>query len=72
MQRTQFEALDAMVPAAGLEPARRLSRGILSPLCLPIPPSGLSNVSHAYISIIYVLGQELSIGYCFYYKMKYI
>ena len=29
-----------MVPAAGLEPARLLGRGILSPLCLPIPPSG--------------------------------
>lgn len=28
-----------MVPGAGLEPAR-LGRGILSPLCLPIPPSG--------------------------------
>ena len=60
------------MPAAGLEPARLLSRGILSPLCLPIPPSGLSNVYHAYLSIIYVLGQELSIGYCFYYRMKYI
>ena len=31
-----------MVPGAGLEPARSLSgkRGILSPLCLPISPSG--------------------------------
>ena len=29
-----------MVPGAGLEPARPLSRGILSPLCLPIPPPG--------------------------------
>lgn len=26
-----------MVPVAGLEPARILLRGILSPLCLPIP-----------------------------------
>ena len=29
-----------MVPGAGIEPARPLSRGILSPLCLPIPPPG--------------------------------
>ena len=27
-----------MVPLTGLEPVRRLIRGILSPLCLPIPP----------------------------------
>ncbi len=27
-----------MVPEAGLEPARAEARGILSPLCLPIPP----------------------------------
>ena len=29
-----------MVPGAGLEPARYYYRGILSPLCLPIPPPG--------------------------------
>ncbi len=29
-----------MVPRAGLEPARSFLRGILSPLCLPIPPPG--------------------------------
>ena len=29
-----------LVPRAGLEPARILLRGILSPLCLPIPPPG--------------------------------
>ncbi len=29
-----------MVPGAGVEPAQPQSRGILSPLCLPIPPSG--------------------------------
>ena len=29
-----------MVPEAGIEPARPLSRGILSPLCLPISPPG--------------------------------
>jgi hypothetical protein len=27
-----------MVPEAGLEPAQAEARGILSPLCLPIPP----------------------------------
>ena len=31
-----------MVPEAGLEPARYFYRGILSPLCLPIPPLGLN------------------------------
>lgn len=30
-----------MVPGAGLEPAQRERRGILNPLCLPIPPPGL-------------------------------
>jgi hypothetical protein len=30
-----------MVPLAGLEPARSCPRGILSPLCLPIPPQRL-------------------------------
>ena len=29
-----------MVPGAGLEPARPLRRGILNPVCLPIPPPG--------------------------------
>ena len=29
-----------MVPGAGVEPARSFLRGILSPLCLPIPPPG--------------------------------
>ena len=32
-----------MVPEAGLEPARYFYRGILSPLCLPIPPLGQAN-----------------------------
>ena len=31
---------DEMVPGAGIEPARPLSRGILNPLRLPISPSG--------------------------------
>ena len=33
-----------MVPGAGLEPAQRERRGILNPLCLPIPPPGLGIV----------------------------
>ena len=33
-----------MVPEAGLEPARSFLRGILSPLCLPIPPLGHKQV----------------------------
>ena len=32
-----------MVPEAGLEPARYFYRGILNPLCLPIPPLGHIN-----------------------------
>ena len=35
-----------MVPEAGLEPARYFYRGILSPLCLPIPPLGQVNRCH--------------------------
>ncbi len=34
-----------MVPGAGLEPARSCLRGILSPLCLPIPPPGQEIIS---------------------------
>ena len=33
-----------MVPRAGIEPARPLSRRILSPLRLPIPPPRLSEL----------------------------
>ena len=36
--------INAVVPGAGLEPARHCWRGILSPLCLPIPPPGLVNL----------------------------
>ena len=34
------QAAEEMVPGAGVEPARGLPRGILSPLRLPIPPPG--------------------------------
>ncbi len=43
-----------MVPEAGLEPARYFYRGILSPLCLPIPPLG-QFLSNKIINIILLL-----------------
>ena len=49
-----------VVPEAGLEPARYFYRGILSPLCLPIPPLGhtiyrqnLSSASALYQQVYY-------------------
>ena len=36
-----------MVPGAGLEPARPRGRGILSPLCLPVSPSGPAAIIRA-------------------------
>ncbi len=44
-----------MVPGAGLEPARHCWRGILSPLCLPIPPPGLKIEAELYIIIIIII-----------------
>ena len=41
-----------MVPGAGLEPARSCLRGILSPLCLPIPPPGQDRKNELYIIIL--------------------
>ena len=37
-RRERYIVRDDVVPLAGLEPARYRYRGILSPLCLPIPP----------------------------------
>ena len=42
-----------MVPEAGLEPARYFYRGILSPLCRPIPPLGLVKKSSLLYFVIY-------------------
>ena len=46
-----------MVPGAGIEPARRLRREILSLLCLPISPSGqktyLTFKEHQSITLVY-------------------
>ena len=40
----QCNPLLCLVPRAGVEPAHRLRRGILSPLCLPIsPPRQIAN-----------------------------
>ncbi len=33
-----------MVPGTGVEPVQYFYRGILSPLCLPVPPSRLATV----------------------------
>ena len=41
-----------LVPLTGLEPVRILLRGILSPLCLPIPPQRLFNF-YKYYNIFY-------------------
>ena len=41
-----------MVPGAGLEPAWGFPRGILSPLCLPISPSGLKESESPMIGVI--------------------
>ena len=40
IKKVNHEKSNVMVPRAGLEPARSCLRGILSPLCLPIPPPG--------------------------------
>jgi hypothetical protein len=47
-----------MVPEAGLEPARYFYRGILSPLCLPIPPLGLVNWYQFYWFIILLYNKK--------------
>ena len=47
-----------LVPEAGLEPARYFYRGILSPLCLPIPPLGLVyKMITSYLYFVYVIKQ---------------
>ena len=43
------------MPLIGLEPIRRLERGILSPLCLPIPPQ-----RHRTYDIISQLNQNVN------------
>ena len=48
-----------MVPEAGLEPARYFYRGILSPLCLPIPPLG--HVNRYQLALIILLNKLMSL-----------
>ena len=40
-RRERYAIRDGVVLVAGLEPARYCYRGILSPLCLPVPPHQL-------------------------------
>ena len=44
-----------MVPRAGLEPARSCLRGILNPLCLPIPPPG--HDKYLFYCVFYTLSE---------------
>ena len=50
-----------MVPGAGLEPARGFPRGILSPLCLPIPPPGHNFIS-TFLQFINYCKLEAEVG----------
>ena len=50
-----------MVPGAGLEPARHCWRGILSPLCLPIPPPGQLEI-HYNINSIKLIKKLICLG----------
>ena len=43
-----------MVPTPGLEPGRPYGQGILSPLRLPIPPSGLIIYIHTKLINFYL------------------
>ena len=43
-----------MVPMTGLEPVRYRYRGILSPLCLPIPPHRRKSYHITYLAVCQV------------------
>ena len=58
-----------MVPLAGLEPARLLHRGILSPLRLPVPPQRHENENY-YITIN-SSSQEFCLCFDNYFKLIY-
>ena len=51
-----------MVPEAGLEPARYYYRGILSPLCLPIPPLGQVNRYQLILYFVYYQSPQINGG----------
>ena len=62
-----------MVPRAGLEPAQRERRGILNPLCLPIPPPGQRN--HAMVTPsqrAVPLEQRRTLTYCDVRSIKFL
>jgi hypothetical protein len=50
-QTLQKPTLYRLVPGAGIEPAWPCDRGILSPLCLPIPPPRRLKRSESYTAI---------------------
>ena len=50
--------LSLVVPLTGLEPVRILLRGILSPLCLPIPPQRRAD-SKIYLPMIQYFPREV-------------
>ena len=54
-----MESALLLVPATGIEPVRFLRRGILSPLCLPIPPCRHRFVIVAYI---WIFVKEKAVG----------
>ena len=56
-----------MEAEAGLEPGRHCWRGILSLLCLPIPPPGLTDYLLYFISIIIksISVNDLVLKYCY-------
>ena len=49
-----------LVPLTGLEPVRMLLRGILSPLCLPIPPQRLK---YLITTLVWVLINYITLIY---------
>ena len=60
---THFFLTSILVPEAGLEPARYFYRGILSPLCLPIPPLGQTLLnSSVYLRQLYFGISVFAIG----------
>ncbi len=61
-----------MVPGAGIEPARPQSRGILSPLCLPISPPGrvTSSKELEFVRVSFSAERILT-PYRLFYKLKF-
>ena len=51
--------LFCLVPLTGIEPVRFLGRGILSPLCLPVPPQRRLNdiIAHYFVIVKSIKGE---------------